>query len=169
MSATILPIINYPNPILKTVSESVELDGQAGEAVSALIESMKLTMRAENGIGISAIQVGVPLRIFLVELRDGSVRSFINPTILTKSEEMISTQEGCLSFPGIFGRVDRHESVTIAALDETMAYYELELHGIDSVCAQHELDHLNGITFYDHLSALKKRLLSKKIAALPKL
>ena len=166
--AAVLPIINYPNPILKTISESVELDGQAHDACSSLVESLKLTMRAENGIGISAIQVGVPLRIFLVELRDGTINTFINPTILMKSEEMISTQEGCLSFPGIFGHVYRHESVTIAALDETLAYYEIELHGIDSVCAQHELDHLNGITFYDHLSPLKRRLLSKKIAALPK-
>ena len=166
--AAVLPIINYPNPILKTISESVELDGQAHDACFSLVESLKLTMRAENGIGISAIQVGVPMRIFLVELRDGTIKTFINPTILMKSEEMISTQEGCLSFPGIFGHVDRHESVTIAALDETLAYYEIELHGIDSVCAQHELDHLNGITFYDHLSPLKRRLLSKKIAALPK-
>lgn len=135
----------------------------------ANIEEMFKVMKAENGIGLSAIQVGYPFRIFIMDTESagGSVKQvFINPEIIEASTEIVPFNEGCLSFPGLYALVKRPSWVKIKARDEKFEEFELHLEGIDAVCFQHELDHLNGITFWDHLSRTKQELLKKKMKKL---
>ena len=131
---------------------------------------MILLMRTENGVGLSAIQVGYPFRIFIMDTSsmNGKVvgKIFVNPEIVEAATEILPYNEGCLSFPGLFAVVKRPAWVKVKARDDNFEEFELTLDGIDAVCFQHELDHLNGITFYDHLSQVKKEWLKKKMKKL---
>ena len=164
--AQVFPILIYPNPILHEVSEPV---AEVDQEIKTLIHNLFITMYAEGGVGLSAIQCGIKKRVFVMDVSNSGEKrkAFVNPTILSyKNHDRF--QEGCLSFPDIFAYVKRPTEITVSALNENGEQVIMELSGIEAICFQHELDHLNGVTFYDHLSPLKKSMLKKKIRALSK-
>lgn len=157
----IRPILSVGDPrdvaVLKTVSAPVE---QVDDGVRALMNDMLETMYAAPGIGLAAVQVGVAKRIIVMDLaREGEPpepRRLVNPEILWRSEEMFGYEEGCLSVPEIFDEVQRPARVRVRWQDETGAVREEEAEGVLAVCIQHEIDHLQGVLFIDHLSRLKR-------------
>jgi peptide deformylase len=157
-------ILTYPNPILKQISEPVL---EVNQEIKDLIQNMYITMYKNEGVGLSAIQVGIPKRIFVMDTSNSGDRryAFINPDIISATGEH-RWREGCLSFPNIFAYVKRATNIKIRALNEKGEVFELDLQGVDAVCSQHEFDHLSGVTFYDHLSALQKNMIRKKISNL---
>jgi len=162
----LLEIRIFPDPILKEICEPVTVfDNELKE----LVQNMFITMYNKNGVGLSANQVGVTKRIFVTDTSNSGQkrRVFINPEIID-AKDTERWREGCLSFPDIFAYVKRPNKIHIMAQDENGEFFELTLQGLDSVCFQHELDHLNGLTFYDHLSPLQKNLIKKKISSLKK-
>lgn len=162
----LLEIRIYPDPILKEVCQPVTV---FDDELKELVQNMFITMYNDNGVGLSANQVGVTKRLFVTDTSNsGSKRTvFINPEIIS-SGKIERWKEGCLSFPDIHAYVKRPNQITVRAQDETGKFFELDLQGLDAVCFQHEMDHLNGITFYDHLSSLQKNLIKKKIQNLQK-
>ena len=161
----ILPIFEVPDPRLRQISSPVEkVDGE----VRSLVADMFETMYAAPGIGLAAIQVGVPKRVITMDLakkdepRDPQV--FINPEILWSSEERATYEEGCLSIPEYYEEVERPGQVKVAYLDRDGAKQELEANGLLATCLQHEIDHLNGVLFIDHISKLKRARVIKKFA-----
>ena len=158
-------IIRFPDKLLKL--QSVALVDKVTNVTEATIEEMFKLMYTSNGIGLSAIQVGYPFRVFIMDTAPLSSkvgkRVFVNPEILEASTELLSTQEGCLSFPGIGAVIKRPERIKIKARDINFSEFELDLDGIESVCFQHELDHLNGITIYDRAGPLKRDQIKKKL------
>lgn len=162
----LLEIRIYPDPYLKVKCRPVI---EITKEIKALIQNMFLTMYQANGAGLSANQVGHDVRIFVMDTSASGARRrvFINPEII-KQNEPEPWKEGCLSFPDIFATVKRHTKIKVRALDEEGQTFEMELESIDAICFQHELNHLDGETFYDHLSPLKKNMLRKKIANLKK-
>ena len=158
-----LEICVYPNPILKVKCEPI-ID--FGPHLSQLVNHMSITMTNGRGIGLAANQVGITKRIFVMNVGD-SIKEYINPEIIEGKGES-KFKEGCLSFPGVFAFVKRYETIKIKAKDMMGNDFEEELTGIEAICFQHELDHLDGITFYDHLSSLQKNLLQKKMAQMKK-
>lgn len=161
----IRPILTAPDPRLKAVSESVaKVDDEIRKLVDDLVESMY----AADGIGLAAIQVGVAKRVLVMDIdqRDGKKNpmTFINPEILWASDEMATFQEGCLSVPEIWDDVERPARIRAAYLDRNGARQELEADGLFATCLQHEMDHLNGVLFLDHLSKLKRSIALRKLA-----
>lgn len=165
----ILPIIEAPDPFLRTISKPV---AEVTDATRALIADMFETMYDAPGIGLAAIQVGVPERILVIDLQEKNEetgdtirepRVFINPEILWRSEETGFYNEGCLSVPEQYADVERPLRVRARWLDEHGKAHERELNGLLSTCLQHEMDHLEGILFVDHLSKLKRDMLLKKL------
>ena len=165
----ILPIIEAPDPRLKTVSTPVET---FDEALQVLIDDMFETMYAAPGIGLAAIQVGVPKRLLVMDLQEKNEetgatirepRVFINPEILKTSEEMSVYNEGCLSVPDQYADVERPKTVRARWLDRDGKRHEQELDEMLATCLQHEMDHLEGILFIDHLSKLKRDMVLKKL------
>jgi peptide deformylase len=161
----IRPILTAPDPRLKAVSEPVaKVDDEIRRLIDDLIESMY----AADGIGLAAIQVGVPKRVLVMDLdqRDGGKNplAFVNPTILWASGEMATFQEGCLSVPEIWEDVERPAKIRASYLDRDGAAQELEADGLLATCLQHEMDHLNGVLFLDHLSKLKRSIALRKLA-----
>ena len=162
-------IIEVPDPRLKLVSTPVE-SFDAGLAV--LVADMFETMYAAPGIGLAAIQVGVPQRVLVIDLQepgeDGepvrAPRVFVNPVILEASSELAIYNEGCLSVPDIYADVDRPARVRVRWQDLDGTGHEAWLDGLLATCLQHEMDHLDGIVFLDHLSRLKREMLLKKLA-----
>ena len=150
-------IITVPNPLLKKVSEPVD---RVDDQLRVLMDDMLETMYAAPGIGLAAVQVGVPKRIIVMDLaREGEEpqpRHFINPEITWRSEEMAVREEGCLSVPDIYDEVERPARVGLRYQDYTGAHIEEEAEGLLAVCIQHEMDHLEGVLFIDHLSRLKR-------------
>jgi peptide deformylase len=166
----ILPIVEVPDPRLRQISTPVEA---VTDETRALIRDMFETMYAAPGIGLAAIQVGVPKRILVIDLQepeeeDGEpVRRplvFINPEILQNSDREVPYSEGCLSIPDQYAEVDRPDRVRVRWLDEQGAAHEEEIDGLLAIVIQHEMDHLNGILFIDHLSRLKRDMVLKKLA-----
>lgn len=160
----IRPILTAPDPRLKVVSEPVaKVDGD----IRTLIEDMIETMYDADGIGLAAIQVGQPKRMLVMDIdqRDGkkNPRVFINPVITWKSDEMAVAEEGCLSIPEIWDEVERPARIKAEYLDRDGKKQELEADGLLAVCLQHEMDHLEGILFVDHLSKLKRTMAMKKL------
>ena len=164
--AKILDIKIYPDPFLKQVCEHVD---EVTNEIKILIQNMFITMYNRNGVGLAADQVGVAKRIFVMDTSmSGQKRhTFINPEII-ESSEIQRWREGCLSFPEVFSYVKRPNKIKVRSLDIDGKLVELELQGIEAVCFQHELDHLNGINFYDHLSQLQKNMIRKKMRNLKK-
>jgi peptide deformylase len=166
----IRPILTAPDPRLKVVSEPVaRVDGE----IRALIEDMIATMYDADGIGLAAIQVGQPKRILVLDIdqRDGkkNPQAFINPKITWASDEMAVAEEGCLSIPEIWDEVERPARIKAEYLDRDGKKQELEADGLLAVCLQHEMDHLEGILFVDHLSKLKRTMAMKKLQKAKKL
>ena len=170
----VLPIVEIPDPRLRLVSQPVEaIDDVVRGFVADLID----TMYAAKGIGLAAIQVGVAQRILVIDLQEGedaegkpvrSPRAYINPEILSVSDEVSSYNEGCLSIPEQYAEVARPASCRVRWLDEQGGSHEAEMDGLLATCMQHEIDHLNGVLFTDHLSRLKRDMVMKKLAKLRK-
>jgi len=162
--AKLLDIRIYPDPILMTKCEPVL---EVNDEIRTLIQNMFITMYNSNGIGLAANQVGVSKQIFVMDISNSGQKRkvFINPEIID-SQDVDRYREGCLSFPKVFAYVKRPTKIRVRALNEEGNTFELDLQGIDAVCFGHELDHLNGITFYDHLSNVQKNLIKKKIKRL---
>jgi peptide deformylase len=166
----ILPILEVPDPRLRQISTPVEA---VTDDTRALIRDMFETMYAAPGIGLAAIQVGVPKRLLVIDLQDPEVeggepvrepRVFVNPEILENSDRDVPYTEGCLSVPDQYADVDRPDRIRARWLDENGVPHEEEITGTLAVVLQHEMDHLNGILFIDHLSRLKREMILKKIA-----
>ena len=161
---TVMPVIHAPDPRLQVVSEAVE---DVDDGIRRLMDDLLETMYAEKGLGLSAIQVGIPKRIVVVDVArsDGTSEplKLVNPDITAASQERVEFDEGCLSFPELYAMVERPASVDVAYLDENGAGRELHAEGLLARCLQHEIDHLDGILFVDHLSALRRRLILRKM------
>ena len=157
-------ILVVPNPLLKQVSAPVE--GGVTDELRVLMDDMLETMYAAPGIGLAAIQIGVPKRVIVMDLaREGEEpqpQFFVNPEITWSSDELVACEEGCLSIPDIYDEVERPAQVKIKYLNRDGETVEEEADGLYAVCIQHEMDHLQGIVFIDHLSRLKRdRAVSK--------
>jgi peptide deformylase len=156
-----LEILTFPNPRLRQVAKPVT---QVDDRVQRHIDDMFETMYAAPGIGLAAIQVGIPLRLVVIDVSEQHDQPLclINPEILAKEgeEEM---DEGCLSVPGFYETVRRAERVRVRALDRDGQPFELETDGLLAVCIQHEIDHLDGKLFVDYLSSLKRQRIRKKL------
>jgi peptide deformylase len=166
---SILPIIEAPDPRLKTVSSPVDVIDQD---VVQLIDDMFDTMYDAPGIGLAAIQVGVAKRIVVIDLQEKDEESeetalnpmvFINPEILDPSEEFSVYSEGCLSVPDQYADVERPASVRVKWLERDGTPRDEQFEGLLATCIQHEMDHLEGILFIDHLSKLKRDMVLKKL------
>jgi len=165
----LLPIYETPDPVLRQISTPVET---FDDALEQLIRDMFDTMYAAPGIGLAAVQVGVPKRLLVIDLQepeeeDGEPvrdpRVFINPEILEASETTRPYQEGCLSVPDQYAEVLRPDRVRARWLDRDGKAHDQWIDGLLAVCLQHEIDHLNGILFIDHLSRLKRDMIMKKL------
>ena len=171
----IRPIIEAPDPLLRQVSSPVEA---ITPEIQTLIDDMFDTMYAAPGIGLAAIQVGVPKRILVIDLQDPAeeggepVRNpmvFINPEILRTSETPRPYNEGCLSVPDQYAEIDRPDSILARWLDRDGKVHEEEIEGMLATCLQHEMDHLEGVLFIDYLSRLKRDMILRKLAKQRKL
>ena len=165
------PILIAPDPLLKQVSKPVE--GPVTDAHRALMDDMLETMYAAPGIGLAAIQVGVPLRIIVMDIaREGepkAPRCFVNPEIAWASEETLPYEEGCLSVPEIYDEVERPARVKLRYRNYEGQAIEEDAEGLFAVCIQHEMDHLEGVLFIDHLSRLKRENALRKLKKARKL
>jgi peptide deformylase len=157
-------ILVVPNPLLKEVSAPVE---RVDDELRALMDDMLETMYAAPGIGLAAIQVGVAKRVIVMDLsregEDKAPRHFANPEILWASEETAPYEEGCLSVPEIYDEVERPARVKLRYLNYQGETVEEDAEGLFAVCIQHEMDHLDGVLFIDHLSRLKREQAIKKV------
>jgi peptide deformylase len=153
----VLDILTVPHPVLKQVSTPVE---RVDDDLRRLMDDMLETMYAAPGIGLAAIQVGVPRQVIVMDLaRQGEPpqpRYFVNPEILWASDETAPYEEGCLSVPEVYDEVDRPARVKLRYLDYHGQEVTEEAEGLFAVCIQHEMDHLKGVLFIDHLSRLKR-------------
>jgi peptide deformylase len=166
----LLRIYETPEPILREISTPVE---KVDDEVRALIADMFETMYAAPGIGLAAVQVGVPKRLLVMDLQEPEEeggepvkepRVFINPEILESSDHEVPYTEGCLSVPDQYAEVMRPDRIRARWLDQNGDSHEEWLDGLLAVCLQHEMDHLEGILFIDHLSKLKRDMVLKKLA-----
>jgi peptide deformylase len=182
---TVLPIVIAPDPFLKKVSKPVE---KIDDDLRKFMDDMLHTMYSENGLGLAAVQVGVLKRVVVMDVNyeveehqhhqhdhrgcDGvHVKNtnpiyFINPEIVKASEDLSDYNEGCLSFPDMRAMVTRPEGVMVKFIDYNGKEQTMNLHGIMATCIQHEIDHLNGVTFVDHISRLKRDVILKKMKKL---
>jgi peptide deformylase len=153
----LLDILTVPNPVLKQVSTPVD---QVDDDLRRLMDDMLETMYAAPGIGLAAIQVGVPKQVIVMDLarqdEPPQPRYFVNPEILWASDETAPYEEGCLSVPEIYDEVDRPARVKLRYLDYHGKEVTEDAEGLFAVCIQHEMDHLKGVLFIDHLSRLKR-------------
>ncbi|MGZ8259450.1 MAG: peptide deformylase [Caldimonas sp.] len=150
-----LDILRYPDPRLHRVAQPV---AAVDERIRRLVDDMLETMYVAEGIGLAATQVDVHERVIVIDTsqaRDQPI-VLINPELVEASEEMALTEEGCLSVPEIYDKVERHARVTVRALDRAGASRDLAAEGLFAVCVQHEMDHLLGKVFVEYLSALKR-------------
>lgn len=158
---TIKVILHFPDPRLRTLCKPVD---SVDDEVRSLIEDMFETMYDAPGIGLAAPQIGDFRRIIVVDVSEegNAPLALINPEIIeaTGQETM---EEGCLSVPGAYENVDRADQIRVRALDKNGEPFELEAHGLEAVCIQHEIDHLNGKLFVDYLSSLKRERIRKKL------
>lgn len=180
---TVLPLVYSPNSLLKKISKPVE---KVDDELRKLMDDMVQTMYIEEGLGLAAVQVGHLKRVLVMDVdyeheehhhhdhgscggihvKNTNPRYFVNPEILEISEELSSYNEGCLSFPGARAEVTRPQEVRVKFLDYHGKEQVVNLDGIMATCMQHEIDHLNGITFVDHISALKRDVILKKMRKL---
>jgi peptide deformylase len=166
----LLPILEVPDPRLRTQAVPVDPSRLADPAFQRLIDDMFETMYEAPGIGLAASQVDVHQRFMVIDVSEDKSRPlvFVNPEISARSGEQVY-QEGCLSVPGIFADVTRANEITVRALDRHGQSFELAIDGLLAVCIQHEMDHLLGKLFVDYLSPLKREMVRKKLAKQRKL
>ena len=161
---TVRPLVIAPDERLNIASQKVEV---VDDSVRALLSDMLETMYANDGLGLAAVQIGVHKRCIVVDVavREGGNNpiKLVNPEIITRSDQDNVFQEGCLSFPDQYSEVKRPESVIVRYLDENGAEKTLEATGILATCIQHEIDHINGIVFVDHISKMKRDMIIKKL------
>jgi peptide deformylase len=167
---TIRPILTVPNPVLKQVSKPVE---RVDDEIRSLMDDMLETMYAAPGIGLAAIQIGVPLNVIVMDLaKEGEPRApryFVNPEILEDVDTTQPYDEGCLSVPEVYETIDRPERVKLTYLDYNGERVTEWCEGLYAVCIQHEMDHLKGVVFIDYLSRLKRERAVKKVVKAEKL
>ncbi len=160
------PIVLYGDPVLREISEPVD---EINQEVKDLVSDMVDTIKKAKGLGLAAVQVGVPKRIFLVDLSavdlNETLRVYINPEIV-ETEGEVTYEEGCLSFPGIYQKVDRPARVTIRATDLEGNRFEQTADGIAARAILHEFDHLEGKLFIDYLSSITRSLLKGRLKKL---
>ena len=161
---TIRTILTAPDPKLREVSKPVD---EVTDEIRKLMDDMLETMYDAPGIGLAAIQVGEPIRVIVMDLSEGDEpkepRYFVNPVIRDPSDELAPYQEGCLSVPEFYEEVERPDRCVVDYLDYDGNPQTLEAEGLLAVCIQHEMDHLNGVLFIDHLSRLKRERILKKL------
>jgi len=159
------PILTEPNKILRQISKPVK---RVSKEEQILMDDMLETMYAANGIGLAAIQIGVPKRIIVMDISHNNEkkepRYFINPVIQNKNSEKATYEEGCLSVPNQFAEIDRPSTCVVEYLDYDGKKQILSADGLLAICIQHEIDHLEGILFIDYLSKLKKSMILKKLS-----
>ena len=149
-----LEVLKNPNKELRVKSRELSVEEIQSEKIQVLIENIKETMVAENGIGLAAPQIGEHVRLIIVETGKGNT-AFFNPRIIKKSERLVDSEEGCLSIPGVYGIVKRHKSIMLEALDRDGKTVKIKTGGLLSFVFQHEIDHLDGILFIDKAYTLK--------------
>ena len=158
-------ILTEPNTLLRQISQPVE---QVGESEKELMNDMLETMYAANGIGLAAIQIGVPKRVIIMDLSKEENKKlpmhFVNPVITKKNNEKTTYEEGCLSVPNQFAEIDRSSKCEVEYLDYNGNKQNLQAEGFLATCIQHEIAHLEGILFIDYLSKLKKAFIIKKLS-----
>jgi peptide deformylase len=169
----ILPLVIAPDPRLNTPSKPVDA---VNDEVRKLLNNMLDTMYANQGIGLAAVQVGVHLNVIVLDvacMEDSQGEDaepiakrplkMVNPKVIESSDNLSSYEEGCLSFPGQYSDVQRPAQVLISYLDETGSLQKLTADGILATCIQHEIDHINGTVFVDHISKLKRAMIIKRL------
>lgn len=166
---SIKPLIILPDPLLRQVSKPVE---RFDENLRKFSADMLDTMYDAPGIGLAAIQVGEPLRMLVIDLakedEPKAPQVFINPKVVSSSEERNVYEEGCLSIPDYYAEVERPKGVRVSYVDIDGKQHEIEADGLLSTCLQHEIDHLNGVLFIDYISRLKREMVVKKFKKLAK-
>lgn len=164
---TIRPLIILPDPVLRQVSKPIE---RVDEGVRKFAGDLLETMYDAPGIGLAGIQVGEPLRMLVIDLaKEGEPKApqiFINPEILAQSDERSAYEEGCLSIPDYYAEVERPATVRVKYVDLDGKEKEVEAEGLLATCLQHEVDHLNGVLFIDHISKLKRDIVVRKFRKL---
>ena len=162
---TVRKILTEPNPILRQKSQPVD---KVDDLTRKLMDDMLETMYLAPGIGLAAIQIGVPKRIIVLDISKDPEKKepmyFVNPVIVSTSKNNITYEEGCLSVPGQFAEIDRSDRCHVKYLDYNGNHKELKSEGLLATCIQHETDHLEGILFIDYLSNLKKSMIIKKLS-----
>ena len=162
---TVKTIITEPDKILRQKSKPVD---KVGREEQKLMDDMLDTMYHANGIGLAAIQIGVPKRIIVMDIQKNDEKKnpmyFVNPVIKNKNKDMATYEEGCLSVPNQFAEVDRPATCEVEYLDYNGEKKLLKAEGLLATCIQHEMDHLEGILFIDYLSKLKKSMIIKKLS-----
>ena len=162
---TIRKILTEPDPFLRQKSIKVE---EVNDEVRSLMDDMVATMYNAPGIGLAAIQIGVPKRVIVIDLsRDDEKKNplhFINPEIIKNSDNGVAYEEGCLSVPGQFAEINRPDKCSVKYIDYNGNVQILNAEGLLATCIQHEIDHLEGILFIDYLSKLKKNMIVKKLS-----
>jgi peptide deformylase len=164
---TARPIVLAPDPVLKAKAKPV---AQVDDQVRALMQDMLDSMYASQGVGLAANQIGILQRVLVMDVapKEEPPRpmKMANPELIAKSDETAINQEGCLSLPDFYADVERPARVTVRYLDETNTQQTLDAEGWMAVCIQHEIDHLDGVLFVDHLSALKRNMILRKMTKL---
>ena len=157
-----LPILRYPDPRLHTVARPVAV---VDERIRTLAADLLETMYAESGVGLAATQVDVHERMLVMDTSESRDRPLvlINPEVVWASDEMALSEEGCLSVPQVYDKVERHARVKVRALDRDGQPFELDAEGLSAVCVQHEMDHLRGKVFVEYLSLLKRDRIRTKM------
>jgi peptide deformylase len=157
----LMNILQFPDPRLKNVAKEIDVFDQD---LVRLVKDMLETMYEAQGVGLAATQVNVPKRVFVLDVSDerNQPLCLINP-VITNKRGVVNCEEGCLSFPGAYATVKRAKEVDVSFYDHLGKIQQLSATDLFANCIQHELDHLNGVTFYDHLSPLKQSLLRKKL------
>jgi len=157
-----LSILRYPDPRLHTVAKPVT---QVDARIRQLVDDMLETMYQADGVGLAATQVDVHERVIVIDTseRRDDPRVLINPELVARSEDMVIGDEGCLSVPQVYDKVQRHARVTVRALNRDGETYEFEAEGLLAVCVQHEMDHLMGKVFVEYLSTLKRDRIKTKM------
>ena len=163
----ILPLVILPDPVLRELSRPVE---RVDDALRRLADDMLETMYDAPGIGLAAIQIGQPLRMLVIDLakedEPKAPQVFINPQIVRHGDGVSVYEEGCLSIPDYYAEVERPDTVTVTYLDRDGREQVLEADGLLATCLQHEIDHLNGVLFIDHISKLKRDMVVRRFRKL---
>ncbi|MEM1411676.1 MAG: peptide deformylase [Pseudomonadota bacterium] len=154
-------ILEFPDPRLRTKAKTVE---QFDDALATLVEDLFETMYAEKGIGLAATQINEHVRVLVMDTSDerNRPRAFVNPEIIRNDGTQVY-EEGCLSVPGIYAKVERGEDIRVRAQHPDGSTFEVDLEGLEAVCLQHEMDHLAGKLFVDYLSPLKRNMVRKRL------